>query len=186
MKLLICTQKVDSEDPILGFFHEWINEFAEHCEKLIIICLEKGESDLPENVQVLSLGKEEGINSFKYIFRFYKYIWKYRQNYNAIFVHMNPEYICLGGIFWRIWRKKVSLWYMHRKVDLKLKFAEKLTNMVFSGTKASFKLKIKKLKVTGHGIDLDIFLYGYNKWYYYGYRWYGWWWYISSKWSVCI
>ncbi len=163
MKLLICTQKVDSEDPILGFFHEWIKEFAEHCEKLTIICLEKGESDLPENVQVLSLGKEEGINRFKYILRFYKYIWKYRQNYDAIFVHMNPKYICLGGIFWRIWRKKVSLWYMHRKVDLKLKFAEKLTNIVFSGTKESFKLKTKKLKVTGHGINLDKFLYEYKK-----------------------
>ena len=32
MKLLIITQKVDSADPILGFFHQWVEEFAKHCE----------------------------------------------------------------------------------------------------------------------------------------------------------
>ncbi len=59
MKLLILTQKVDKNDPTLGFFHRWIEEFANHYENLTIICLEKGIYTLPKNVQVLSLGKEE-------------------------------------------------------------------------------------------------------------------------------
>lgn len=28
VKLLIITQKIDINDPILGFFHKWIEEFA--------------------------------------------------------------------------------------------------------------------------------------------------------------
>ena len=58
MKLLICTQKVDTNDDNLGFFHDWIKEFARHCEKVTVICLYKGEYGLPKNVIVKSLGKE--------------------------------------------------------------------------------------------------------------------------------
>ena len=58
MKLLIITQKVDINDDLLGFFHGWIAEFVRQCEQVTVICLQKGEYDLPRNVRVLSLGKE--------------------------------------------------------------------------------------------------------------------------------
>ena len=60
MKLLIITQKVDRNDPILGFFHRWLEEFAKNCEQVTVICLYKREYNLPGNVKVLSLGKESG------------------------------------------------------------------------------------------------------------------------------
>jgi len=59
MKLLIITQTLDKNDPLLGFFHEWIRKFTEHFEEIIVICLQKGEYDFPGNVKVLSLGKEQ-------------------------------------------------------------------------------------------------------------------------------
>ena len=59
MKLLILTQKVDKNDPILGFFHRWVEEFARHCEQVTVIALGVGEYDLPQNVRVFSLGKEQ-------------------------------------------------------------------------------------------------------------------------------
>ena len=58
MRLLIVTQKVDREDDLLGFFHQWIIEFAKHCESVTVICLEEGSHRLPSNVRVFSLGKE--------------------------------------------------------------------------------------------------------------------------------
>jgi glycosyltransferase involved in cell wall biosynthesis len=157
MKLLIITQKVDKNDPILGFFHRWIEEFSKHCESVIVICLRKGEYNLPKNVKVLSLGKEKGVSRIKYLINFYKYIWSERGNYDRVFVHMNPVYILLVGIFWRAFGKKVSLWYTHKSVDLKLKVAEKLSHIIFSASKESFRLKSKKLLITGHGIDTEIF-----------------------------
>ncbi len=56
MKLLIITQKVDNNDDLLGFMYTWIDKLAEQCQSVIIICLVKGETDLPLNVKVLSLG----------------------------------------------------------------------------------------------------------------------------------
>lgn len=166
MKILILTQKIDKNDDILGFFHGWVAEFAQHCEKVTVIALGAGEYVLPQNVKVFSLGKElsnqkskvhEVKSKLKYIFNFYKYIWKERKNYDNVFVHMNPEYVVLGGLIWRLLGKKIGLWYMHKSVNLKLRMAEKLSHFIFSGTPESFLLKTKKLHITGHGIDLTQF-----------------------------
>jgi glycosyltransferase involved in cell wall biosynthesis len=159
MNLLIVTQKVNRNDSILGFFHRWLEEFAKHCEKLTVICLEKGEYDLPDNVRVLSLGKEKNVSRWQYIIRFYKYIWQERRNYDFVFVHMNVEYIILGGLPWKLLRKKIGLWYMHKNVSFKLKLAEKFTGIIFTGTKESFRLKSKKLQILHHGIDNNLFFF---------------------------
>ncbi len=152
-KILIITQKVDKDDSNLGFFHEWILEFEKNCLSVTVICLFKGRSDLPKNVKVLSLGKEEGVSKFTYIFRFYKYIWHERKNYDVVFVHMNPVYVLLGAPIWKILGKKISLWYTHKNVDLKLRIAEKLSDKIFTASPESFRLKSKKLEVMGHGIN---------------------------------
>ena len=157
MRLLIITQKVDKNDPILGFFHRWLEEFAKNCEQLLVICLEQGKYNLPQNVKVLSLGKERKISRSQYIYKFYRYIWQERKSYDAVFVHMNVEYIILGAILWKIFHKKMSLWYMHKAITWKLKIAEKLADVIFTGTKESFRLESKKLKILHHGIDSDLF-----------------------------
>lgn len=157
MKLLILTQKVDINDSVLGFFHRWLEEFTKHCEKVLVICLEKGEFSLPANVKVLSLGKEEGKNRLKYICRFYKYIWQERKKYDVIFVHMNPEYILLGGCFWKLLGKKIGLWYAHGHVNWILRVAEKIVDMIFTSTKSGCRLDSSKIKVVGQGIDVDFF-----------------------------
>ncbi len=157
VKLLIITQKIDINDPILGFFVRWVEEFAKHFEFVTVICLEKGEFNLPPNVKVLSLGKEDSISRIKYITRFYSYIWKERKNYDKVFVHMNPIYIVLGGLFWKILYKKITLWYTHKQVDLKLRIAEKLSDIIFTAAKESFNIKSNKMCTMGHGIDIDRF-----------------------------
>ena len=157
MKLLIITQKVDKDDPILGFFHRWIIEFAKHCESIIVICLYEGIHDLPSNVRVLSLGKEKGISRLKYLFNFYKYIINESKNYDTVFVHMNQVYVLLGGIVWRFLDKKIGFWYTHKAVSSSLRMAVILSNDIFTASKESFRLKTKKLHVVGHGIDVDKF-----------------------------
>jgi len=58
MKLLVVTQVVDTEDPVLGFFVRWVEELAKHVESVEVICLREGKHMLPVNVHVHSLGKE--------------------------------------------------------------------------------------------------------------------------------
>ncbi len=157
MRLLITTQVLDSQDSNLGFFHRWIEEFAAHCEHVIVICLKKGDYVLPPNVTVLSLGKEVGSPRVKRIYLFLKYIFAYRNDYDAVFVHMNPEYVVLGGYMWHKWGKKVGLWYAHKSLTQKLKRAVRLVDRVFVVTSDTFPIKTAKLAPLGHGIDISLF-----------------------------
>ena len=152
MRLLILTQKVDINDNNLGFFHRWIEEFAKHYESVVVVCLQKGEYWLPPNVKVISLGKERDASRIKYLWNFYKYIFKYKNNYDGVFVHMNKEYVLLGGLLWKLWHKKIALWYTHKAVSWQLKLAEKIVDKIFTASKESFRLSSKKVEITGHGI----------------------------------
>jgi glycosyltransferase involved in cell wall biosynthesis len=157
MKLLIITQVVDSQDSDLGFFVRWIQEFAKNVEEVEVICLKEGKHTLPGNAHVYSLGKEKGVSRAKYVFNFYRYIYSLRSDYDAVFVHMNPEYVVLGGPLWRLWGKRIALWYTHKSVDMKLRVAAFFANVIFTASKESFRLPSKKVRVMGHGIDTDFF-----------------------------
>lgn len=157
MNLLIITQKIDIDDPVLGFFHGWVSEFSKNFEKITVICLEKGKHSLPTNVEVLSLGKEEGQSKFKYIFRFYKYIFRFRKDHDSVFVHMNQEYILLGGILWSLWHKKVSMWRNHHAGSFFTNLAVYLSDIVFCTSKYSYTAKFKKTVLMPVGIDTNLF-----------------------------
>ncbi len=155
MKLLIITQAIDTEHPLLGFFHRWIEEFAKHCEQVHVICLQEGEHALPNNVYVHSLGKETRKNRIVYLLKFYKLIWILRHEYDNVFVHMNQIYVVLGAPLWRVLGKKIGLWYVHRTVSVSLKVAEKFVDSIFTSSKLSINLNSKKIQYLGHGIDTN-------------------------------
>lgn len=157
MKLLIITQVIDTEHPILGFFHRWVEEFARHCEHVHVIALQVGKYDLPGNVTVHSLGKEDGVGRLTYIFRFYKLIWQLRHEYDNVFVHMNQIYVILGAPFWRACGKKVGLWYAHGAVTKSLHIATHLAHIVFTSTEQGMRINSPKRNVVGQGIDTKHF-----------------------------
>jgi len=157
-KLLIVTQVVDADDPVLGFFVRWIEEFAKHCEKVTVICLKEGIYKLPENVCVHSLGKERGRSGrLTYAMRFLQLVWKLRNDYDTVFVHMNPEYVVIAGWLWRILGKYTMLWYTHKSVNIQLRIATVFASVVATASAESFRIKTTKLRVVGHGIDTDFF-----------------------------
>lgn len=158
MRILIVTQKIDERDSVLGFMHGWISEFAKNTEGVVAICLEKGIVNLPQNARVFSLGKEKTrVSSFLYSIRFLKLIFQLRNEYDSVFVHMNPEYVVLGGSFWKLFGKKVTLWYAHKSTPWHLKLATYFTDIIFTSTKSGFRLESEKVKVVGQGIDTDKF-----------------------------
>jgi glycosyltransferase involved in cell wall biosynthesis len=112
---------------------------------------------LPGNVTVLSLGKETGASRWKYLKNFYTYIFQYRKEYDHVFVHMNPEYVCLGGIWWRVWHKKVILWYAHKAVNLRLRLGTVFATKIFTSSKEGFRLPSAKVDVVGQGIAVQYF-----------------------------
>jgi len=157
MKLLVLTQKVDKNDAVLGFFHKWLEKMAAHCESVVVICLGRGQSDLPANVKVLSLGKEAGASRFKYLINFFTYIWQERNQYDRIFVHMNPEYLVLGGWLWRIWRKPAYLWFNHQHGSWPARCGQIFAAKIFYTSASSFFSGRAKGVAMPVGIDTEIF-----------------------------
>jgi len=157
MRLLIVTQKVNRHDPVLGFFCRWIEEFAKRCKFVTVICLEMGEYDLPINTKVLSLGKENKYSRVRYIIHFYKYIWRERKNYDAVFVHMNQEYILFGGLFWKFCGKKIVMWRNHYAGNILTDISSLLCNRVFCTSRYSYTAKYKKTQIMPVGINTEMF-----------------------------
>ncbi|MFM2357477.1 MAG: hypothetical protein RJA61_214 [Candidatus Parcubacteria bacterium] len=157
MRLLILTQKVDKRDDVLGFFHRWIIEFAKHSNPLTVVALQKGVYELPEHVKVLSLGKERGVSRLRYIINFYYYIWKERKNYDAVFVHMNQEYVLLGGLLWRLFGKRIFLWRNHAQGSSLTRLAVFFSHIVFCTSPHSFTARFKKTHIMPVGVDTEFF-----------------------------
>lgn len=157
MKLLVITQKIDKDDAILGFFHGWVSKLSEKFSSVSVVCLEKGNYDLPENVRVYSLGKESGRSKIKYVKNFFNLILGLHKDYDRVFVHMNQEYILLGGFIWKILRKKIYFWRNHPSGSLLTAIAVALSDKVFCTSNQSFTAKYQKTSLMPAGVDSERF-----------------------------
>jgi len=164
MRLLITTQAVDLDEPVLNFFHRWIEELAKRVESIEVICLKEGEHHLPANVRVYTLGKPSSattslgfIARIKYTLRFLSFAWKLRDTYDTVFVHMNPEYIVLAGWFWKLSGKKVALWYNHPARPWSLVVASWFADIIFHTSPYAASAYYAQAKRMPAGIDTDVF-----------------------------
>ena len=158
MKLLMITRKIDSKDGLAGFTYNWVKKLAQNLDKLYVICLEKGDvSGLAANIEIYSLGKENGKNRFKEFFNFCKFATRLVPKVDGVFSHQNPEYGIFIAPWCKIFSKKLIAWYVHKRVGLKLKILNFLVDHVVSVSKESFRLQSKKLILLHHGIDTDLF-----------------------------
>jgi len=157
MKILIITQAVDENNPLLGFFIDWIKEFSNQCDKVSVVCLYEGVHDLPENIKIFSLGKEKGRSRLKYLYNFYRHIFSTSHDYDVVFIHMSQIYVILGFCFWKLFNKKIGLWYAHGHVPKSLRLAEKLTDLIFTSTSKGFRIQSDKVRIVGQGINTGLF-----------------------------
>ncbi len=158
MRLLIVAQKINRTDPVLGFFHRWVEEFSKRVKSVVVVCLQKGDYDLPGNVAVLSLGKEKWKSRFKYVFLLFYFSVRYFNRYDAILVHMNQEYVLAAGWLWKLLGKKIYMWRNHYSgstlTDVSALFCTKIFCTSHYSYTAKFKKKVHFMPV---GVDTDIF-----------------------------
>lgn len=158
MKLLFVTQKMDKNDSVLGAYHGWVSALAEKAERITVICLFEGQHTLPEHVRVYSLGKELGaVSSSVYAFRFLSLVWKLRNEYDAVFVHMNQEYVLISGWLWKLLGKRIYLWRNHYAGSLLTDIAAAFCTSVFCTSKHSYTAKYKKTVFMPVGVDIERF-----------------------------
>lgn len=146
--LLVCTQVIDRQSTSLGFMSHWVDELAKVYDNVTVVCLYKGVYDAPANVKVISLGKEKSPNSsasrLKYILNFYRAIFSERKNYKKVFIHMNDEYLLLGGLIWLMMGKYIVLWSNHYYGTWKRTLGAKVCSKVFYTSKFSYTANKKR------------------------------------------
>src|SRR3989344_3149949 len=158
MKLLFITRKVDRDDGLAGFTFNWLKKFAEQVAKLYVICLERGNmAGLPNNVQVFSLGKEQGKNRWQEFWKFQSLAKKLVPQADAIFSHQNPEYGLLIAPYAKIFRKKMIAWYAHGVISWKLRLLNMLADKIITSSEQGLRLTSRKKVVLHQGIDIDQF-----------------------------
>ena len=158
MRLLIITQKVDRADPILGFFHRWVEAFARQCESVTVIGQQVGEYSFPSNVFVYSLGKEQKLFRWRQVIRFWNFNLILHKEYDTVLVHMTPIWVVLGAWLWFLLRKPVYLWYEARGGGWSLPVALRFVRKVFSATEHGLPRVSGRRVILGHGVDTDFFV----------------------------
>jgi glycosyltransferase involved in cell wall biosynthesis len=157
MKLLLFTQVLDRNDPTLSAYHRLVAGIARNFESVVVICLKKGDFDLPQNTKVLSLGKEDGESRVKYVKNLFAYVCRERKNYDAVFVHMNQEYILIAGLLWKFMGKKIYMWRNHHAGSILTDIAASFCEKVFCTSRFSYTAKYKKTVFMPVGIDMSWF-----------------------------
>lgn len=163
MKLLVCTQVVDKNHPILGFFTRWLLEFSKHFDRIDVICLEVGEYDLPPHVHIHSLGKEKGSLKIIQLLRFYRYFARtiFHERPHYVFFHMGAIYNILAAPFFllrKITKTKFIWWKAHGGTTLAEKLSLGFVDEVYTPTAGSFPVNTKKKRVVGHAVDTESFV----------------------------
>src|SRR3989344_4453775 len=155
MRLLICTQAVDRNDPVLGFFHRWLEELSKHYDRIIVVCLRSGKHTLPANVEVVTLkGRFRLLRALEVC----SVAFGRRKEYEAVFVHMSQEFVLAAGWLWKMLGKRVYLWRNHYAGSILTDIAAAFSTKVFCTSKYSYTAKYGKTVRMPVGIDTDIFV----------------------------
>lgn len=157
MRLLVVTQAVDARSSTLGFFLDWLKEFAASCDGVTVIGLSVGEHALPPNVRVLSMGKERGLGRFGRLRAYRRHLRAELPHADAVFIHMCPEYLVAGWPLFAHAGKPVMLWYAHRAATWRTRLAARMADAIGTVSEGSFPFASPKVRVFGHGIPTDRF-----------------------------
>ena len=158
MRLLYITYKVDSRDSLVGYVVGWINSLARRLTSVDVICLSSGEANLPANVRVHSLGKDQGTSRIGRALKFFQLAWSLSSKVDAAFCQFSPDYVIAIALFAKLRRIPMMLWYTHRHVSWRLRLATLLADRIVTASPESFQLKSEKVRVIGHGIDTHRFV----------------------------
>ncbi|MCE2490918.1 MAG: glycosyltransferase, partial [Anaerolineae bacterium] len=160
LRLLWFNLATDADAPNLGFASDWINALAPHCEYIDVMSMREGRVNVAANVKVYSLGKEKGYSEARRAGRFYRLLWSLLRSrqYDACFAHMQPLFAAMGAPLLQLHGIPLTLWYAHRAVTLRLRLAELAATRVVSPSRESFRLPSDKLRIIGHGIDVERFV----------------------------
>ncbi len=158
--ILITTQTVDRDHPILGFMHDWIAALAQEINTIHVITARKGRVSLPDNVTVHHLTRaNQPVSTIPNHLFHHKWFLRLiaSRKIDAVFVHMIPKWAVYTAPYCKLARIPLVLWYAHGHVPRMLLTAEKFVDRIVTSTPEGCRLDSPKLHVVGQGIDTTHF-----------------------------
>jgi glycosyltransferase involved in cell wall biosynthesis len=156
MRLVIVTQKVDTDDPILGATVAKLKALAGVCENVHVLALSVGRHDLPANVTFATFGAPTRLRRGLRYLRVLLPALLPRPP-DALLAHMCPIYLVLAAPLAKPLRVPLLIWYTHWTIDRTLKLATRLCDAALSVDRRSYPLDSPKVIALGHGIDVEEF-----------------------------
>ncbi len=159
MRLLWFNLVTDVDDSVLGFTTSWIRAVAKTVERIYVITMRAGRIEVPENVEVYSVGKEKGYSEPRRAAKFYCHLWRVLRygQVDACFSHMIPIFSVLAAPVLKAKGIPIVTWYAHPSLTKTLKLAHELSDRVVASMATSYPYKHDKLVVVGQGIDTELF-----------------------------
>jgi glycosyltransferase involved in cell wall biosynthesis len=159
MHVVMLTPQVNPMGWVTGFIHGWIDALARHerVDQLDVICLEMGPYDLPANVTVTSMGKEQGYSRLRELFELERAIASVIGRADVLFGHMIPRFTLFAAPWAKLFGVPIVQWYTHRHVTPELRIVHALADRLVTASPESFTLPSAKVTSLGHGIDTERF-----------------------------
>ena len=157
MRVLMITQRVDRDDAVLGFTHAWIQQLAARVERLIVVALDVGPTELPDNVTLRAMRPKPPAGRLTRWLSLNRALFESVRQADVVFVHMIPRWVIAAAPYCAVWRAPIVLWYTHRQVTWQLRIAHRLVKRVVTASPESYGLHDGKVTIIGHGIDTDLF-----------------------------
>lgn len=158
MRILVVTQKIDADHPVLAQTVDVVRELAARCEAVDVLCDSVGRHDLPANVRLRTFGAGTRVGrGLRYMRAFAALALPRATRPSAVLIHMVPLFALLAAPLVKPLRIPMLLWYTHWNPSRSLRLALPLVDVVMSVSRGSFPLATPKLQATGHAIDVAQF-----------------------------
>jgi glycosyltransferase involved in cell wall biosynthesis len=161
MNLIMITPRVGISNPLLSFIPTWITHLAQKLDRLWVITPRAEVVPLPYNAIIYEVGRDyQKDETLLHAARnYHQVIWRLTQQekVDGIFTHMYPLFAILASPYARLHRIPLVLWYTHTYVNWQLRLANMLVARIITASEGSCRLNSDKVKVLGHGIDLNQF-----------------------------
>jgi glycosyltransferase involved in cell wall biosynthesis len=159
VRLLLFNLATDADDPVLGFTSAWIRALAARCASVDVVTMRAGRLEMPDNVRVHSVGKEQGHSVPRRVAAFYQLLFAAlrESRITACFSHMMPAFSVLGGPVLRARGIPLVTWYAHPSLTPTLRLAHHLSDRMVASLRTAYPYRHDKLTVVGQGIDTNVF-----------------------------
>jgi glycosyltransferase involved in cell wall biosynthesis len=152
MRLVVITQVVDADDPVLGATVPKLRALAARVDDLVVLALRARPTELPSNVRVRVF--DAPASPLKAVRLLAALAPELRRRPVAVLAHMAPVYAVVAASATRPLRVPLLLWFTHWHASRMLLLAERVSTKVLSVSERSFPLSSAKLVATGHGIEV--------------------------------